>query len=126
MEKSKPVRMPNDNESLASNQAEAAKATQMDTFNSPSSLLSLLVSPMDLSKESEELSEIVELPSLGASYELEYSGNEFVFVDSMDGWEVFSLPWLQSVEDGGYACDQMAVPKNGALNSFEAGLFVGI
>ncbi|KAF5456477.1 hypothetical protein F2P56_025960 [Juglans regia] len=107
-------------------QAAAAKAAQMDKFDSPSSSLSSLVSGMDLSKESEELSEIVELPSLGTSYESEYSGKEFVFVDSVDGWEMYSPPWLQSVEDGGYACDQLAVPdQNGAPNSFEAGLYVG-
>ncbi|PPD97718.1 hypothetical protein GOBAR_DD05262 [Gossypium barbadense] len=33
-----------------------------------------------------ELSEIVELPSLGTSYDSVESKNEFVFMDSVDGW----------------------------------------
>ncbi|KAK7842997.1 ethylene-responsive transcription factor erf039 [Quercus suber] len=40
----------------------------------------------------EELSEIVELPSLGTSYEL---SNDFVFIDSVDGW-VYPPPWYHS------------------------------
>lgn len=74
---------------------------------------------MDLSKESEELSEIVELPSLGTSYESESLSKEFVYVDSVDAWGMYSPPWLQSAEDCFYACDHVAVPQNGALNSFE-------
>lgn len=71
-------------------QAAAAKAAQMDNFHSPtpttlssSTSLSSLVSAMDIT-EPDELSEIVELPSLGANYE------EFV---------LFESPWL---EDCGY------------------------
>ncbi|KAE8056608.1 hypothetical protein FH972_013363 [Carpinus fangiana] len=89
-------------------QAAAAKAAQMVHFDSPSSSLSSLVSAMDLSKESEELSEIVELPSLGTSYEWEDLNKEFVFVDSVDGWGMYLPPWLQSVED----CGQLAEPES--------------
>jgi EREBP-like factor len=74
-------------------QAAAAKEAQMVRFDSSS-----LVSAMDLSKESEELSEIVELPSLGTSYEfgdelpsLVSAMDEFVFVDSVDGWGMSCL-----------------------------------
>ncbi|KAL9313452.1 hypothetical protein ACSQ67_018904 [Phaseolus vulgaris] len=63
-------------------QAAAAKAAHME----PSSLSSL-VSAMDLSCASEDLTEIVELPSLESTddgcVELE---KEFVFVDSVDTW----------------------------------------
>lgn len=93
-------------------QAAAAKAAQMVHFDSPSSSLSSLVSAMDLSKESEELSEIVELPSLGTSYEWEDLSKEFVFVDSVDGWGMYLPPWLQSVEDSGNVCAQLAEPES--------------
>jgi hypothetical protein len=89
-------------------QAAVAKAAQMVHFDSPSSSSSSLVSAMDLSKESEELSEIVELPSLGTSYEWEDLNKEFVFVDSVDGWGMYLPPWLQSVED----CGQLAKPES--------------
>ncbi|XP_039051124.1 dehydration-responsive element-binding protein 3-like isoform X2 [Hibiscus syriacus] len=89
-------------------QAAAAKAAQMNKFDSPSpsststlsssSSLSSLVSQMDLSSGSDELSEIVELPSLGTSYDSVEFKNEFVFMDSVDGW--FSPPpWLQNMEE---------------------------
>nr|AJY59872.1 C-repeat binding factor 8 [Gossypium hirsutum] len=86
-------------------QAAAAKAAQMDKFDSPSSSpssssstsmststlsssssVSSLVSHMELSSGPDELSEIVELPSLGTSYDSVESKNEFVFMDSVDGW----------------------------------------
>ncbi|XVF89178.1 hypothetical protein PTKIN_Ptkin19aG0109100 [Pterospermum kingtungense] len=112
-------------------QAAAAKAAQMDKFDSPSSSstlsssssLSSLVSQMDLCSESntDELSEIVELPSLGTSYDSVELKNEFVFVDSVDCW-FYPPPWLQSVEDCGYVCDQLQVPENVLQNGFEQGL----
>lgn len=124
-------------------QAAAAKAAQMDKFDSPltspsscssatssstlstSSSLSSLVSQMDLSNSSsgsEELSEIVELPSLGTSYDSVELKNEFVFVDSVDGW-FYPPPWLQSVEDCGYVCDhQLQVPDTVLQNGFQQGL----
>ncbi|XVF35441.1 hypothetical protein REPUB_Repub18cG0146300 [Reevesia pubescens] len=103
-------------------QAAAVKAAQMDKFDSPSpststsspSSLSSLVSQMELSSGSDELSEIVELPSLGTSYESVELNNEFVFVDSVDG-SFYPPPWLQSMEDCRYVCDQ-------SQNGFEEGL----
>ncbi|XVE97577.1 hypothetical protein REPUB_Repub03eG0031400 [Reevesia pubescens] len=112
-------------------QAAAAKAAQMDKFNCPSSSststlsssssISSLVSQMDLSSGSDELSEIVELPSLGTSYDSIELKNEFVFVDSVDAW-FYPPPWLQSMEDCGYVCDQLVVPENVLQNGFEEGL----
>ena len=109
-------------------QAAAAKAAHMEKFDSPSSStlsssssISSLVSQMDLSSESDELSEIVELPSLGTSYDSVELKNEFVFVDSVDGW-FYPPPWLQSMEDCEYVCDQLVVPESVLQNGFEEGL----
>ncbi|KAK8698574.1 hypothetical protein V6N13_114686 [Hibiscus sabdariffa] len=101
-------------------QEAATKAAQMKQLESPPpsppSLLSL-VSHMDLS---EELSEIVELPSLGTSYESVELKNELVFIDSEDGlFYPPPSPWLQSMEDFGYVCDQLVV---GEQNGFEESL----
>ncbi|GMI81425.1 TINY2 [Hibiscus trionum] len=103
-------------------QAAAAKAAQMGNLDSPSpstassssSSLSSLVSQLDLSSGSDVLSEIVELPSLGTSYDSVELGNEFVFVDSMDRW-FYPSPWLESMEDCEYVCNQL-------VNGFEQGL----
>ncbi|KAK8550456.1 hypothetical protein V6N13_118974 [Hibiscus sabdariffa] len=107
-------------------QAAAAKAAQMGNFDSPSpstassstststSSSSALVSHPDLSSESEELSEIVELPSLGTSYDSAELGNGFLFMDSMDRW-FYPSPWLESMEDCEYVCNQL-------VNGFEEGL----
>ncbi|KAL5558672.1 hypothetical protein UlMin_034883 [Ulmus minor] len=104
-------------------QAAAAKAAQMHKFDpqpslssstlssSSSSSLTSLASAMELSTESDELSEIVELPSLGTSYDSPELSNEFVFVDSEEGW-VYPPPWLQSVEDCGFG-----VAENSLISS---------
>lgn len=119
-------------------QAAATKAAQLHNLDSqpslsspttlssssPASSLSSLVSGMDLSStESDELTEIVELPSLGTSYETPELDNEFVFVDSEDGW-VYPPPWLRSVEDSGYVCDELGVANtgNGMITSCFEGL----
>ncbi|KAL7122044.1 hypothetical protein ACP275_01G021200 [Erythranthe tilingii] len=84
-------------------QAAAAKAAAMDKFDiltsssssstcSSSGSLSSppsLVSSIDLSATLEELSEIVELPSLGSCFNSLELRNEFVYVDNMasdEGW----------------------------------------
>ncbi|KAL8063320.1 hypothetical protein ABFX02_01G020300 [Erythranthe guttata] len=86
-------------------QAAAAKAAAMDKFNIPTSSSSSysstcsssgslssppsLVSSIDLSATLEELSEIVELPSLGSCFNSLEIRNEFVYVDNMasdEGW----------------------------------------
>lgn len=106
-------------------QAAAAKAAAMDKFDSPSSSssssssnssssssssLSSLVSSVDLSTASDELTEIVELPSLDPSLDSPESNADFVFDDSADGW-LYPPPWLQSVEDCGYFSDQLLPPE---------------
>ncbi|KAE8700411.1 Dehydration-responsive element-binding protein 3 [Hibiscus syriacus] len=109
-------------------QAAAAEAAQMGNLDSPSpstaspsnsslssSSLSSLVFHPDLTSGSDELSEIVELPSLGTSYDSAELGNELVILDSMDRWFYASSPWLESMEDCQYVCNQL-------LNGFEEGL----
>lgn len=80
-------------------QAAAAKAAAMEIFDtstpslspsssstlSYSSSLSSLVSAIDLSA-SDELTEIVELPSLETGFDSVEWKNDFVFTDSVDGW----------------------------------------
>ncbi|KAE8682851.1 ERF037 protein [Hibiscus syriacus] len=58
----------------------------------------------------EELSQIVELPSLGTSYESAESGNEFVFVDAVDGWFFNSsgMPWYYE-ESCGYFGGEISI-----------------
>ncbi|KAL2517795.1 Dehydration-responsive element-binding protein 3 [Abeliophyllum distichum] len=102
-------------------QAAAAKAAAMkkfDLFTSPSSSspssssnftssssLTTLVSAIDLSTTSEELSEIIKLPSLGSCFDSLEMRNDFVYVDNsvVDGWLDPSPPWLSGgdVDDGG-------------------------
>ena len=121
-------------------QAAAAKAAAMDKFDSPSSSsspspssssassssssssLSSLVSSSDLSTASDELSEIVELPSLDPSLDSPESNADFVFDDSADGW-LYPPPWLQSVEDCGYFSDQFLPPETLIPGFFEAFLW---
>ncbi|KAJ6745617.1 DEHYDRATION-RESPONSIVE ELEMENT-BINDING PROTEIN 3-LIKE [Salix koriyanagi] len=115
-------------------QAAAAKAAQMDAFDQKSeatttttasssssctSSLTSLVSMMDLSQD-EELSEIVELPSLETSYD--ELNNDFVYSDSVYGW-MYPPPWMQSVESlcfggggvGGYACEDLTLPNESTV-----------
>lgn len=95
-------------------QAAAAKAAAMDKFDLPSpssssfnmssssSSLSSLVSGIDLSATgSDELSEIVELPSLGTGFDsVGLKNDDFVYVDSVDGW-FYPPPWMDCYGGGG-------------------------
>ncbi|KAL8054323.1 hypothetical protein ABFX02_05G129900 [Erythranthe guttata] len=91
-------------------QAAAAKAAAMEKFDdlpspstttssSSSSSLSSLVSSVDLSTESEEeLSEIVQLPSLGSYFDSVGLRSDFVYIDNaaVEGWTLDlhpSPPW---------------------------------
>ncbi|XP_010519889.1 PREDICTED: ethylene-responsive transcription factor TINY [Tarenaya hassleriana] len=119
-------------------QAAALKAAHMETTSSStsptsfsssqsSSSLESLVSAIDLSSSSsgtgsEDLGEIVELPSLGASYDgLAQLGGEFVFSESVDFW-VYPPPWMQSSE-GEYGYVNGGMPLNpgfdGVLSSWD-------
>lgn len=99
-------------------QAAAAKAAAMEKFDilssspsppsstSSSSLslsLSSLVSSIDLSAASEELSAIVELPSLGSCFDSLELRNDFVYVDNaaLEGWLDPPPPWSGGVADDG-------------------------
>ncbi|XP_031119828.1 dehydration-responsive element-binding protein 3-like [Ipomoea triloba] len=80
-------------------QVAAAKAAAMEKFDppspSPSSSSSSEIDPAT----SEELSEIVELPRLGTSFDSPELGSEFVYVDSVDGWLYPPPSWLGSGAD---------------------------
>lgn len=95
-------------------QAAAVKAAAMDLFDtipslSPSSSstlsssnsLSSLVSAIDLSA-SDELTEIVELPSLGTCFESVQLKEDFVFTDSVDDW-FYPPPWSVDLDTGEFS-----------------------
>ncbi|PSR91265.1 Dehydration-responsive element-binding protein [Actinidia chinensis var. chinensis] len=74
---------------------ESAAVDELDSVAEPgsSSSSSSLVLAMELASSAEELGEIVELPSLGASYDSAELGSEFVYGDSVDGW-LYPPPWF--------------------------------
>ncbi|PWA99159.1 AP2/ERF domain-containing protein [Artemisia annua] len=102
-------------------QAAATKAAAMNHLNtSPStsssssdSGVSTLTSTSDeVSTESpptDELDEIVELPTLGTSYDSGESRNDYVFVDS--GWDYYSpsTPWTADCDGGYFAGEPMSI-----------------
>lgn len=57
----------------------------------------------------EELDEIVELPSLGESYDSAESRNDYVFVDS--GWDYYSssTPWPENYDGGYFAGEPLSI-----------------
>ncbi|XP_057522960.1 ethylene-responsive transcription factor TINY-like [Amaranthus tricolor] len=115
-------------------QAAAAKAASMENFDDISSLssssssglsslsscssLSSMVSAMELGN-SDELSEIVELPSLGPVDDLTELGTEFVYNfdngTSGDGWIYHHPPWMMHCMQ-----DFAVVPENVISTGFEA------
>ncbi|XP_014503815.1 ethylene-responsive transcription factor TINY [Vigna radiata var. radiata] len=115
-------------------QAAAAKAAHTDFRPSSTSLssslvsttsswssLSSTVSTADLSAESEELSQIIELPRLETSYEL---GKEFVFADSQDTWMYQPpMPWLQTTYDASHADDDVVEAETGLVTGFKSFLW---
>jgi len=117
-------------------QAAAAEAAHMDFPPSSTSLssssssvsttssswsLSSSVSTADLCTESEELSQIIELPKLETSYEF---GNELVFADSQDTWMYQPpIPWLQTTYDASHADDDIAVAETGLVTGFKSFLW---
>ncbi|GMG99075.1 hypothetical protein Nepgr_000915 [Nepenthes gracilis] len=97
-------------------QAAAAKAAAMVNFDSVSSSsgssccsISSMISAMEFGN-SEELSEIVELPSLEPSYD----STEYVCIDSVDGW-IYPPPWLQNVEDCSCFSDHFSPPLDSVV-----------
>ncbi|XP_042034335.1 ethylene-responsive transcription factor TINY-like [Salvia splendens] len=80
-------------------QAAAAKAAAMEKFE----IVSSPSSSIDLSAASEELSEIVELPSLGSCFDTVEMRSDFVYVDddaAIEGW-LDPPPWSGAVADDG-------------------------
>lgn len=98
-------------------QAAATKAAQMDKFDALSSSpsLSSLDSAVDLSTGSEELGEIVELPSLETIFDSTQMKNEFVSAESVAEW-FYPPPWLQNFEDY-----PVGLPETALENGFEQG-----
>ena len=92
-------------------QAAAAKAASMEFLSNSNNINTTSSSSASTSSSSnvddvstpDELSEIVELPSLGTNYESAESGNELVYVDPVDGWlfNPSGMPWYYE-ENCGY------------------------
>ncbi|KAK9071973.1 hypothetical protein SSX86_008404 [Deinandra increscens subsp. villosa] len=77
-------------------------STSSSSSNSAASILTSTSEEASMgSPPAEELEEILELPSLGASYDSAESRNDYVFVDS--GWDCYSspTPWSADI-DGVY------------------------
>ncbi|MED6170703.1 Dehydration-responsive element-binding protein 3 [Stylosanthes scabra] len=103
-------------------QAAAAKAAKMVNFDSPSPTtsssssslsLSSSSSSMELCSDEEELSEIIELPRLESSGELD---KEFVFADSVDGLIYQPLPWFSPEMAAASAADVEEVVEDGVVS----------
>lgn len=105
-------------------QAAAAKAASMVEFNSlPSSSSSVIsessssVSVFEDVSESEELSEIVELPNIEGSFDLAEPQTEFILFDSVDGW-VYPAEMMS-----GEFSDQLLELENPVSNNFGASVW---
>ncbi|KAL6972772.1 Dehydration-responsive element-binding protein 3 [Sarracenia purpurea var. burkii] len=104
-------------------QAAAAKAAAMECFSPLTSSLSSassLSSPPSSSTTttSDELGEIIELPSLEGSLDSAKIGTEFMLVDSVDRW--LYPPWtVCDIEFYGSFFDQTATADNLIPSSFE-------
>lgn len=106
--------------------------SSMTSSPSSSSLLSSVTSAEVEAKAQaqEELSEIVELPSLGPSYDsVESAREEFLFVDSVDmiGWDL-GHPWSMhgSVETCGYFGDNNIIAAMTEVDNVISGGFEGL
>lgn len=113
-------------------QAAAAKAAAMEfSSNNANNNVDATTSVLSSSSSSsmnmddvptpEELSQIVELPSLGTSYESVESGTEFVCKDPVDGWLLnpSGMPWYYE-DNNGYFGDEIPMPmqENTITNGF--------
>ncbi|KAB2072338.1 hypothetical protein ES319_A07G008800v1 [Gossypium barbadense] len=92
------------------------KNNSVDDATSSSDSTSSSSNVDDMSSTPEELSEIVELPSLGTNYESAESGNEFVYVDRFDGWlfNPCGIPWYYE-ENYGYFGDETSMQIQDSL-----------
>ncbi|KAE8669167.1 ERF037 protein [Hibiscus syriacus] len=93
-------------------QAAAVKAASMELLSNTTTSSSASTSSSSLNTDNvstpEELSQIVELPSLGTSYESVDVGTDFVY--PIDGWLLNpnSMPWYYE-EDNGYFGDEISM-----------------
>ncbi|XP_021867225.1 dehydration-responsive element-binding protein 3 [Spinacia oleracea] len=92
----------------------SSSSSSSSALLSSCSSLSLMVSAMEI-ENSDELSEIVKLPSLGpVGNSAELTGNEFVYQYEFDnGWIYHHTPWMQCMEDF------EVVPENVISTGFE-------
>ncbi|KAK4283857.1 hypothetical protein QN277_000761 [Acacia crassicarpa] len=85
-------------------QAAATKAASMQILTTTNNLIPTSTTSSSSSSSAEEVStpeeldEIVELPSLGTSFQEPDPNNEFVFFDPVDGWS-YPHPWYHSLYD---------------------------
>lgn len=87
-----------------------SSSSSCSTLTSSSSMTSLVTADHEVSTApaEDQLSEIVELPSLGACYDSAESRDDFVFVDSM--WDYYSSPppWPEETAfSGGFFFDTL-------------------
>ncbi|MBA0661672.1 hypothetical protein Goklo_005946 [Gossypium klotzschianum] len=90
---------------ISSNNSNATSSSSLSSSASTSSS-----SNVDDVSTPEELSQIVELPSLGTSFESAELGNEFVYVDAVDGWffNPSGMPWYYE-ESCGYFGEEISM-----------------
>lgn len=95
-------------------QSESSPSTSRSSSSSSLSSVSLAGGNDQDVSTSEELSEIVELPSLGTSYESAELGKDFVLMESVEGWVYPTLPWdycYDYKEDCGYFGDDLSMQE---------------
>lgn len=98
-------------------QAAAAKAAAMEDPNSVSSSSSVN-SIEKITSASDELGEIIELPSLDGSFDSDESKTELKLSDSVDGW-LYPPCWASDGDFDGYFFEQDVVGDSLILSSFE-------
>ncbi|XP_010051579.2 ethylene-responsive transcription factor TINY [Eucalyptus grandis] len=102
-----------------SSSSSSPSSSSMPMPSSSSSSMIDTLWPLADESTTEELTEIVELPSLGTSFESPESGSELVFADSLDCWV---YPQLQD-EDSGLFSDQWLMAESAINAGFEDSLW---
>ncbi|KAI3754237.1 hypothetical protein L1987_54016 [Smallanthus sonchifolius] len=90
---------------LNPNQSQSTPSTSNSSNSGVSTLTSTSEEVSTGTPPADELDEILELPSLGESYDSAESRNDYVFVDS--GWDCYSssILWTSDVDGGYFAGD---------------------
>ncbi|KAD6795151.1 hypothetical protein R6Q59_020950 [Mikania micrantha] len=107
--------------STSSSSSYSAASTLTSSSSTTSFVTSEEVSTGSPSAPGEELSEIVELPRLGACYESTESRDDFVFVDSV--WDYYSSPPWPSDYDVGYFGGEPPSTSGNLVSSGSGGFF---